>query len=149
MAAPASEPTYEDTTTPEPHTMAGDPVVPDGIEGNYQTVADSDGLVAVNITVTQQDPELRSIEAILVLLQMLPYETRLRALTYVRDRTEGDPNVWGTRPTGAPATQEDIAQILAESDGREWGTMTATHQSPYFRRAQALTSVGFALIRAS
>lgn len=149
MAAPASEPTYEDPTTPEPHTLTGDTVVPDGIEGNYHTVTDSDGPVTVNIQVTQQDAELQSIEAILVLLQMLPYETRLRALTYVRDRTEGDPNVWGTRPTGAPATQDDIAQILAESDGREWDTMTATHQSPYFRRAQALSSVGFALIRAS
>ena len=139
----------QETTTPDPHTPAADQAMPDGIEGNYQTVTDSDGPVTVNITVTQQDPELRSIEAVLVLLQMLPYETRLRALTYVRDRTEGDPNVWGTRPTGAPATQEDIAQILAESDGREWDTMTTTHQSPYFRRAKALSSVGFALMRAS
>ena len=139
----------QDATTPEPHTLAADQVMPDGIEGNYQTVSDGDGLVTVNITVTQQDPELRSIEAILVLLQMLPYETRLRALTYVRDRTEGDPNVWGTRPTGAPATQEDIAQIIAESDGHDWATMTSTHQSTYFRRAQALCSVGFAIMRAS
>jgi hypothetical protein len=139
----------QDPTTPDPHTLPGEQVMPDGIEGDYHTVSDSDGSVTVNITVTQQDPELQSIEAVLVLLQMLPYETRLRALTYVRDRIEGDPNVWGTRPNGAPATQEDIAQILAESDGHDWATMTGTHQSPYFRRAQALSSVGFALMMAS
>lgn len=123
-----------------------DPVIADGTRHN-----DPDGKpVTFNIKVTQADPELQAIEATLVLLQMLPYDTRVRALTYIRDRIESDPGVWGTAPArgtrGTPATHSDIAQILAESDGRDWHVLTTEHQSPYYRRAQALSSVGFVVM---
>lgn len=75
MAAPATEPTY-DITMPEP------PTADDRTESApYRYIID----------VTQQDPELRAIEASLVILQMLPYDTRVRVLTYLRDRIDSDP----------------------------------------------------------
>lgn len=135
------------TTTPDTSNP------PDGIEGRSETINEPDGNVTLNITVTQQDPELRAIEAILVILQMLPYDTRVRAMTYIRDRTESDPGVWGRNPErgtrAAPVTRYEVAQILAESDGRDWHAMSPDHQSPYYRRAEALTSVGFAVMRES
>lgn len=101
------------------------------------------------VRVTQEDPELQAIEACLFLLSALRYETRLRAMTYLRDRIESDPSVWGTAPAPEEprATEAEIAQILAESDGKTWIDMPTTTRSNYYRRAAALASVGVVLIR--
>lgn len=45
--------------------------------------------VTLNFQTTQEDPELRTIEAILQLLQVHTYETRVRALRYIQSRIEG------------------------------------------------------------
>lgn len=101
------------------------------------------------VRVSQEDPELQAIEAALFILSSLAYETRLRALTYIRDRIESDPSVWGTAPstTGTPAPEAEIAQILAESDSHEWAVLTGSARADYHRRAAALASVGVVLIR--
>lgn len=127
----------QESTTPEP-----DPAIDENEHPPYE----------FNIRVTQQDPELRAIEATLVILQMLPYDTRVRALTYIRSRVESDPAVWGgghpePPPAEQLATHDDIAQILAESDGHDWGTMAPYDQAPYYRSAKALSSFGLAVIR--
>ncbi len=105
--------------------------------------------LSIMVPITQTDPELQAIEACLFLLSGLPYETRLRAMTYLRDRIESDPSVWGTPPStaGSPATEGDIAQILAESDGNTWIDTPTTTRNDYYRRAAALASVGVVLIR--
>lgn len=131
MAAPASEP------QPEPYQLS-DQEQP----APFRFVIDT----------IQQDPELQSIEGILVLLQLLPYETRVRALNYIRDRVMSDPAVWGgghPEPPPAPerVTDEEIAGIIADADGHEWAMMTSTEQSPYYRRAQALHSAGIDTLR--
>lgn len=126
MAAPATEPQTE------PYRLS-DPEQPTPVTLTFQTTA--------------QDPELRTIEATLQLLQLLPYETRVRALNYIRDRVMSDPAVWGgghPEPPPAPerVTDEEIAGIIADADGREWTMMTSVEQSVYYRRAQALHSAG-------
>lgn len=122
----------DNTTAPQPAT-----------EGHGQRITDSDGNTTVNITVTASDPEVQAIEAVLVILQMMTYDTRIRILRYVRDRVETDPNIWGEgRPEPGPArplaSPADIARVLAEADGRDWESMNLTGQSPYYRRADAL-----------
>lgn len=46
--------------------------------------------VALSFTTTSTDPELSTIEAILQLLQLQPYEARVRVLQYVRARVTGE-----------------------------------------------------------
>lgn len=103
-----------------------------------------------NYTTTQTDPELSTIEGVLVLLQNLPYETRVRALTYIRDRIESDPSVWGVAPERrswrSPEERENVARTLAESDGHEWRLMNIERQSRYYRNADALLGVGLVVI---
>lgn len=120
---------------------------PEPLTGHYSYTQDPDGNpVTITITVTQKDPELQAIEATLVLLHMLPYDTRVRALTYIRDRIESDPNVWGTPPARrswrSPAERENVARTLAESDDHDWGLMGPERQSRYYRNADTLLSVG-------
>ncbi len=118
----------------EPHLPA-----PDGIEGQYRRTEDSDGHTTVTIEVTMTDPELAAIEACLVTLQTLPYGTRVRALTYIRDRVESDPAVWGT-PESQPMSRNGIARLLAEdADGNHWASMSPDAQAAYYRRADVLT----------
>jgi hypothetical protein len=97
--------------------------------------------ITLNFETTLQDHELRTIEAVLQLLQFLPYETRVRALRYVHDRVETDPNVWA-RPEPEPArplaSVDDIARVLAESDKVAWEAMGTLERGSYFRRADAL-----------
>lgn len=125
----------------EPHLPA-----PDGIAGQYRREVDSDGHTTVTIEVTMTDPELAAIEACLVTLQTLPYATRVRALTYIKDRVESDPNVWGIQES-QPVARREIARLLAEeADGRDWATMSPEHQSPYYRRADVLTTGPLAVV---
>jgi hypothetical protein len=118
-------------TTPEPAPTAADP--------------DAARYVTLHFETTQEDPELQAIEAMLVLLQLLPYDTRVRALRYVRDRVETDPNVWGEhRPKPSPArplaSPGDVAKVLAEADGCDWEGMSTIQRGAYFRRADTLLS---------
>lgn len=109
--------------------------------------ADHDRPLTYQLRSTQTDHELRAIEWIVTILAPLPHETQVRALTYIRDRVESDHrSLSESEPRGAdvPATSSAIAQVLAESDGRDWNRLTAVGQSPYFRRAQALFSAGLA-----
>lgn len=130
MAAPATE---HDTTTPE---------LPD--------TERREGLYSLSIPVTQQDPELRAIEVALQVLEGLPYPTRVRAMTYLKDRIESDPAVWGPSDPG-PAmvamTRREVAQILATADEYDWATMTPAAQAPYYQRAEALTTAPFVVER--
>jgi hypothetical protein len=120
-------------------TLTGEQVMPDGDPATSTTLL---------IHVTQQDPELRTIEATLELLQLLPLDTRIRALRYVQDRVESDPAAPTLKvPDVSKATPYDVAQALAESDGHDWATMTPTDQSPYYRRADALGEPSFVVIR--
>lgn len=133
-----------DTTTPEPTD-------PDGIEGTYAVHHAPDGQpLTINIQVTQTDPELQAIESILVILQMVQPATQERILRYLRDRIEGDPTAWDTQMLTGPeqVSRHEVAQALAESDGRDWSTMTPVNQSPYYRRAEALTTAGIVVVRA-
>lgn len=99
---------------------------------------------------TQTDDELRAIEWILTILGPLPPDTQVRALTYIGDRVESDHDAL-TRPEAGPAdvpvTTGEVAQVLAESDGRDWSVMSAVDRSPYFRRAGALEGAGVVVLR--
>jgi len=77
----------QDTTTAEPE----DPALPVRLVTSLDQATAPYRLV---VEVTQSDLELAVIESTLQLLQNLPYETRVRALTYLRDRIESDPAVW-------------------------------------------------------
>ena len=91
MAAPASEPQLEPYRLSDQKEQP-EPAAPAGIEGTYGFTQTQEGQpVMISIQVTQQDQELQAIEATLVILQMLPYETRVRALNYIRDRVMSDP----------------------------------------------------------
>jgi hypothetical protein len=124
---------------------------PEPLTGHYSYTQDPDGNpLTITITVTQQDSELQAIEATLALLHMLAYDTRVRALTYIRDRIESDPAVWGVAPERrswrSPEERENVARTLAESDGHEWRLMNIERQSRYYRNADALLGVGLVVI---
>jgi hypothetical protein len=124
MAAPASEPTYDVDTRPE----KGDDVD------------------------RPHDPELQAIEVSLQLLQALPYPTQVRAVTYLKERIESDPDVWGPTDPGpamVTVTRREVAQMLAKADEYDWDTMTPAAQAPYYQRAEALTTAPFVVERLS
>lgn len=132
-------------TTPEPADADWpDPRLADAV--NLDDLATSTTTLLIHVT--QQDPELRTIEATLELLQLLPLDTRIRALRYVQDRIESDPAAPTLKlPDVSKATPHDVAQALAESDGHDWHAMTPTDQSPYYRRADALGEPSFVVVR--
>lgn len=115
---------------------------PEPLTGRYSYTQDPDGNpVTITITVTQKDPELQAIEATLVLLHMLPYDTRVRALTYIRDRIESDPKVWGTTPTSPELTaaeRQKIALAIAGVDAPTWNLLPTEDQENYCLRAEAM-----------
>jgi hypothetical protein len=99
--------------------------------------------VTFQFTTSQRDAELASIDVMMQMLALIPYETRVRALRYVLDRVETDPNVWGEkRPEPGPArplaSPRDVARVLADADNRNWETMGNDEQSVYYGRADAL-----------
>lgn len=123
---------------------------PAGIEGQYRRAIDSDGHTTVTIEVTMTDPELAAMEICLATLQTLPYATRVRILSYIRQRVESDPEVWGNPeppPAPEPVTRREVAERLAQVDGHDWAVMTPVAQSPYYRRAEAVTTGELTVIR--
>jgi hypothetical protein len=102
--------------------------------------------VTFQFTTGQLDAELGAIDIMMQLLALIPYETRVRALRYVLDRVETDPNVWGEkrpeRGLAQEASPDEIARVLAEADtdGRQWDAMNSAMRAPYFRCAHALLS---------
>lgn len=132
----------DDAAEDEPRETWVEPIPPaPGIEGQYRREIDSDGHTTVTIEVTMTDPELAAMEVCLATLQTLPYDVRVRVLSYVRSRVESDPAVWGSvepAPTRALADHHDVARIIAEADRRDWHTMSEDLRLTYYHRADAL-----------
>lgn len=131
-----------DTTTPETAAHRIAKHVPHEEHDTDGDDVDPHAPVRIFIDVTQKDPELRTIEATLILMDPLGYETQVRVLRYLQDRL-----AVSTAPAPAAVSRHEVAQALAESDGRDWHSMTPTHQSPYYRRAEALTALGCRIVR--
>lgn len=65
----------DQTTPPTPAT-----------EGHGESVTDDEGNKTINITVTASDPEVQALEAVLVILQMMPYTSQARIVRYAAER---------------------------------------------------------------
>jgi hypothetical protein len=132
-------------TTPEPADADWpDPQLADAV--NLDDLATSTTTLLIHVT--QQDPELRTIEAMLELLQLLPLDTRFRALRYVQDRIEADPAAPNLKlPDMSKATPYDVARALAEADGRDLDALSTIEKGAYFRRADALGEPSFVVTR--
>jgi len=131
----------QENTTPDAAT----------VEGHGERIAESDGTTTINITVTQGDPELQAMEAILVILQLQTYDTRVRILRYVAERIGIGAELWRdpalNMPEASNLTTAEVAQVLAQADGHDWAVMSDVQQSPYYRRAAALTGSSYAVVR--
>lgn len=99
-----------------------------------------------SIRVTQSDPELQVIEAVMTLLQLLPNDAnRAGVLRYLNDRFD---TVLDARITpGGSVSRDDVARALALADGRDWSNLSTVHRSTYYRRTDALLVAGMTVIR--
>jgi hypothetical protein len=87
------------------------------------------------------DAELRVVETIMLVMQHVPTYRWLPVLDYLRDRARSEaPHEPLESNFLTHAIHEDIARVIAESDGHDWDAMDAVSQSPYFRRAGALAN---------